>query len=91
MLYRLCQMIDQLLSGVFRRKQPKAGTEQLASEIVEYGRMNSPRPGLIIVEVPEVAYRLRESPRNVRRSLRLLQSRGIAKKIVAKDHWKLIT
>lgn len=71
------------------RDQPKEQLEQLASEIVEYGRMNAMGPGIVVIEVLDVAYRLRESPRHVRQSLRLLEMKGIAKKTNFKDYWRL--
>ena len=75
---------DRLLA----RRQP-ALTEQLAHEIIEYGRMKAAGPGDILIEVPDLAFRLRESPRDVRQSLRLLEKKGIAKETRSKDHWEL--
>jgi hypothetical protein len=80
---------DELLARVIRRPPPKARAEQLAWEIVEYGRMNVSSSGEILVEVPDVAFRLRESPRDVRQALCLLQGKGIAQRIDSKDCWKL--
>jgi len=89
-LGRLRKRMDVLLARVIPRpQQPQARTEQLAREIVEYARMNAITPGDVLIDVPQVAYRLRESPRDVHQSLCLLQMEGIAKRTHSKDHWKL--
>jgi hypothetical protein len=85
----LGKITADLLAGVTRRRQPKARAEQLASEIVEYGRMNVTGSGEILIEVYDVAFRLRESPRDVRQALCLLQVKGIALRTSSKDCWKL--
>ncbi len=51
--------------------------------------MNAPSPGEFIIEVPDIAHRFRERLRNVRQSLYLLETKGIAHKTDSKDHWKL--
>src|ERR1019366_6424987 len=80
----------ELLARVIRRPQPKERAEQLAGEIVEYGRTNVTGPGeMILVVVSDVAFRLRESPRDVRHALCLLQMKRIAQRTSSKDHWKL--
>ena len=88
MLYRLRNIIAELLEGFFGNSSTQE-TEELADEIVEYGRMNAPAPGIILIDVPEVACRLRESPRRIRRSLRLLETKGIAHETRSHDLWKL--
>jgi hypothetical protein len=80
---------DELLARVIRRPPPTTRADQLAWEIVEYGRMNVISSGEILIEVPDVAFRLRESPRDVRHALGLLQGKGIAQRIDSKDCWKL--
>jgi len=64
---------------------------EFACEIVEFGRMRATTHGeVVIIEVPEVAYHFRESPRHVRQSLQLLEMKGIAKRTRSRDHWRLI-
>jgi hypothetical protein len=88
MLYRLRIFLAGLLEAFFE-DQPAQVMEQLAWEIVEYGRMNTPVPGLILIDVPEVANRLRESPHHIRRSLKLLEMKGIAHETDTDDLWRL--
>ena len=88
MLYRLRDRMAGLLEAFFEDRQPDR-TEELAREIVEYGRMNAEIPGIIVIEVPEAARRLRESPRHIRKSLRLLQEKGVAHQTHHEDYWKL--
>ena len=88
-LGRIGEITADLLARVIHRPQRKAWREQLAREIIEYGRMNAIGPGDILIEVPEVAFRLRESPRDVRQALHLLELSGIAKRTSSKDYWKL--
>jgi len=87
MLVRLQNFIAERLETL-RRPSPEE-TEQLAWEIVEYGRMNTPVPGIILIEVSEAAYRLREPPRRIRRSLWLLEMKGIAHETDFEDVWRL--
>jgi len=87
MLLRLQNFIVERLEA-FRRQSPEE-REQLACEIVEYGRMNTAVRGLILIEVAEAAYRLRELPRRIRRSLRLLEMKGIAHETDVEDVWRL--
>ena len=72
-----------------RGVRQEAMTVRLASEIVEYARLNADGPGKILIEVPDLAYRLRESTSQVRRSLRLLEMKRIAKKTNSRNHWLL--
>lgn len=88
MLYRLRRLIAEWLEAFFGDQLPER-TEQLAGEIVEYGRMNTPVPGIIVIDVREVADRLREPPHLIRRSLRLLEMKGIAHETDSEDVWKL--
>jgi len=62
---------------------------ELAFEIRAFARMRAIGSGDVLLEVPEVACRLRESPRRVRQSLRLLEANGIAEKTPSKDHWRV--
>ena len=79
--------------GVFTRRfasspeqeQRRERLEQLAQEIVEYGRMVS--TGRVIVWLPDVAYRLRESPHDLLEALHLLSTKGIAARTNLKDYW----
>ena len=88
MLSRLRDLMVGLLEALFGG-QPPEQTEQLASEIVEYGRMNTEIPGVILIDVPEVACRLRESPRHIRQALRLLEIKGTAHETSTEDMWRL--
>ena len=88
MLYRLRDVIEELLEAFFGG-QPPERTEELAREIIEYGRMNTKVPGIILIEVPEAARRLRESPRHIRKSLRLLRVKGMAHRTRDQNHWRL--
>lgn len=63
--------------------------KQLAQEIIEYGRMNRFGPCNILIDVGEAAFRLRESPRDVRRALYLLETDGTAERIEPDDLWQL--
>ena len=78
-----------MLGGFGRRPQPERRRAELAFEIVAYGRLKATGRGGVLIEVPEVANRLRESPRHVRQSLRLLEMTGVAKKTHSKNLWKL--
>jgi len=85
---RLGNLLSEWLNAVFPR-QPKDRTEDLATEILEFGRMRLEGGRTVIIEVPQVAYHLRETPRHIRQSLRLLEAKGVAKRTPSKDHWKL--
>jgi len=87
MWHFLVQTTDELLAKIIRRLPEQ--TEGLASEIVEYARLNATGHGDALIEVHDVAFRLRESPRHVRQSLRLLRRKGIAKKTRSVDFWKV--
>jgi len=51
--------------------------------------MNTPVSGTILIDVPEVAWRLREPPHHIRRSLLLLAMMGIANETDCEDLWRL--
>jgi hypothetical protein len=89
LLYRCRELVAEVVSIVLRHKEPEEHVEQLASELVDYAHMNTPVPGVVVVYVPEIAYRLRESTFSVRRGLRLLEKKGIARRTNSKDFWKL--
>ena len=66
---------------------------QLAEAIVDYGRMiqafyhrSVPE---VIVEIPEVARRFRETPRTIKDALRLLRDMGRAERADLDGCWKL--
>jgi hypothetical protein len=66
---------------------------QLAEAIVDYGRMiqvfyHCPVP-VVIVEIPEVACRFRESPQTIKDALRLLRDMGRAEPADLDGCWKL--
>ena len=81
--------IRELLAEAFVGDLSEKHSQELATEIVEYGRMNPIAPDIVIVNVWVVAHRLRASPRHVRQSLRLLEERGAAHRTHVKDEWEL--
>jgi len=87
---RLQAAIGDLFARIRNDPQERLRTVALATEIIEFARMRSNDRGSVLIEVPEVAYHLRETPRHVRQSLRLLEIKGIAKPTPSKDHWKLV-
>ena len=90
MWYHLVQIGEELLARVVPRRLREVQIEELASEIVGYARLNATNGhGDALIEVHEVAFRLRETPDHVRQSLRLLQKKGIATKTRSRNHWKL--
>lgn len=87
---RLREMASTFLDKILGRNSEALQLE-LACEIVEFGRMRTTTYGeVVIIEVPEVAYHFRESPRHVRQSLRLLEVKGVARRTTSPDHWRLI-
>jgi len=66
---------------------------QLSKAIIDYGRMiraynEIPVPN-VIVEIPELAHRFRESPRTIKDALRLLRDSGRAEPTDLSGCWKL--
>ena len=87
---RLHGLIAEFLAVLFGRRASAGLSEEIAVEIVGYGRMTAKyRPGPVIVVVPELALRLRESSRHVRQSLELLEKQGLARRTPDKNCWKL--
>lgn len=64
-------------------------TKQLAQEIIEYSSLNRFGPGNVLVDVRDAAFRLRETPSDVRRALYLLEIDGTAERIESDDLWRL--
>jgi hypothetical protein len=66
---------------------------QLAKAILDYGRMiqayrESSVP-YVIVEIPELALRFRETPRTIKDALLLLEEKGLADPVELPGCWKL--
>jgi hypothetical protein len=66
---------------------------QLSEAIVDYGRMiqayyECPVPD-VIVEIPELASRFRETPRTIKDALLLLRDMGLAEPANLKGCWKV--
>jgi len=87
---RLRATIGRFLARFRNDPQERMRNFALATEIIEFGRMRSNDRNHILIEVPLVAYHMRETPHHIRRSLRLLEMKGIAKRTKSKDHWELI-
>lgn len=85
----LRQAPGRLLAWLVFEPQSRIQIEQLARRIRDYGRMNGMTSRPVLIRVPEMAARFRESPRNVRESLKLLEAQGIAERAYSKDHWEL--
>jgi len=68
---------------------------QLAEAIIDYGRIQAQEgwpasPALYtIVEIPEIAYRFRESPQTIKDALMLLKGMGRAHPVHRRGYWKL--
>lgn len=74
--------------------------QELSESIVEYGRMIQAHLGYsgygigygaaaVVVEVPEMAHRFRETPKTIKEALILLQQRGRAQPIHLRGCWRL--
>ena len=99
-LGRLLELFDHLKSNL-RRERRTAGErsqlQELAEAIVEYGRMMQAHLGYstgydmpdVVVEVPEMARRFRETPKTIKEALVLLEETGRAQPIHLSDCWRL--
>jgi len=85
----ISRWLDKVTDRLGHRHQQPEATAELAFEIIAFGRMRAFGQKTVVIEVPEVADHLRESPRHIRQSLRLLELAGVAKPTPSKDHWKL--
>ncbi len=81
--------VIRLLEQILFEPQSPAQREQLARKILDYSRMNRKDSEPPLIHVPEMADRFRESRRNVRQSLTLLEENGTVERTQSKDHWKL--
>jgi hypothetical protein len=80
-----------LLYGRSRAASSKRKTEELADSVLDYGRMSLyiyPQQA-VLVDVDELAFRLRETRRTVRKALRLLESQGQAQRSDLREVWRL--
>jgi hypothetical protein len=95
-LGRLQELFDHLKSSL-RRERRTAGErsqlQELSEAIVEYGRMMQAHLGYstpdVVVEVPEMARRFRETPKTIKEALVLLEETGRAQPIHLSDCWRL--
>ena len=95
-LGRLQELFDHL-KGSLRRERRTAGErsqlQELSEAIVEYGRMIQAHLGYstqdVVVEVPEMARRFRETPKTIKEALVLLEGTGRAQPIHLSDCWRL--
>ncbi len=95
-LGRLLELFDHLKSSL-RRQQRTAGErsqlQELSEAIVEYARMMQAHLGYstpdVVVEVPEMARRFRETPKTIKEALVLLEETGRAQPIHLSDCWRL--
>jgi hypothetical protein len=100
---RLRQLFEDL-KGRLRWERGTAGDsrhlQELSESIVEYGRMIQSHLGYggygigdgtaaVVVEVPEMAHRFRETPKTIKRALVLLQVMGLAEPIHLRGCWRL--
>lgn len=65
--------------------------EELARSVVDYGRirLDARARNDVVVEVEELAFRLRETRRSVAEALFLLESRGRAQRTEENGRWRL--
>ena len=95
-LGRLLELFDHLKRSL-RRERRTAGErsqlQELSEAIVEYGRMIQAHLGYgmqdVVVEVPEMARRFRETPKTIKAALVLLEGTGRAQPIHLSDCWRL--
>jgi hypothetical protein len=92
---RLQELISTVVSK-FRRaetgeKDQDQGIEQLADQIIEYGRMihNECPQQRVFVNVTEVGRRFREDRTRVIKAMVLLRKRGHADRTARSENWKL--
>ena len=86
------------LKRALRMKQRPTIDEllQLAEAVFDYGltiqaseKWSALPPPCIIVEIPELAFRLRKSPQAIKDTLLLLRAMGRAEPLDCREHWKV--
>lgn len=89
-LQELLQDLLSLLTGT-RASKPRQELEQLATGIIDYGRMMKSHYAFssVIVDTRELALRFRESRRTVQEALSLLHLQGRAEETDLNGYWKL--
>ena len=94
-MYReLIDALRRVLRVEERRLNPEE-LRQLAEAIIDYGRMiaqeelSALTPPYVIVEIPELARRFRETTQTVKEALLLLNEMGRAEPFSSGGHWKL--
>lgn len=93
-MYR--KLVD-VFRRALRREQPLAHEElrQLAEAIIDYGRMiahdelSALTPPYVIVEIPELGRRFRETAQTIKDALLLLKDMGRAEPDHRGGYWKL--
>jgi len=92
----IAQLIAHLLKYVVRGRDSKRDyqnreIEELAQSVLDYGRMRLHvyPERIVVVEVDELAFRLRESRRTITKVLYLLESQRRAKRTELKGLWSL--
>jgi hypothetical protein len=88
---RVRQLVHDLLVTLRGQYRSAEEIEQIARDIVEYGRMIRQEfpEEKAIVNTHEMAYRFREKPRDVARALLVLEPRGQAIRTSLKHYWLL--
>ncbi len=79
----------RLLEQILFEPQSTVQKEQLARKILDHSRMSRRGFESALINVSEMADRFRESRRNVRQSLALLEQNGTVERTQSRDHWKL--
>ena len=86
------------LKRALRMKQRPTIDEllQLAQAIFDYGlttqgheKWSALPPPYLIVEIPELAFRLRKPPQAIKDTLLLLRAMGRAEPLDCREHWKV--
>src|ERR1035438_7320991 len=94
-MYReLIDALRRVLRVEERRLNPEE-LRQLAEAIIDYGRMiayeelSALTPPYVIVEIPELARRFRETTQTIKDAIQLLNDGGRAEPADRGGHWKL--
>jgi hypothetical protein len=84
-------LIEDVLRGHGRAASRNREIDELAQSILDYGRMRlSVYPKQeVVVEVDELAFRLRETPRTINKVLFLLESERRAERTELDGLWRL--